>query len=115
MGDIPIISATSDGKNIQLEGTVLLRLNMERIPEIWQNIGEEFVEKIVRPTIRSRFRMITTKFSLNEIMIGRRDEVEIEAQKELEQVFFPRGILVENVLFSNIEEAFTKKKQADEE
>ncbi len=108
MGDIPIICTTSDGKNVQIEGTVLLRLNSERIPEIWQKIGEEFTEKIVRPTIRSRFRMIATKFSFDDMTINKRDSVEIEAQKELERVFYPRGIMVENVLFSSIEKSFSK-------
>ncbi len=109
MGDIPIIGASSDSKNIKIEGTVLLRLDAERIPEIWQNIGEEFVEKIVRPTIRSRMRMIIAKYSSDDIIKGKRDSIEIEAQRELERVFYPRGILVENVLLSSIESTFDKK------
>src|SRR3989338_4094370 len=108
MGDIPIICTSSDKKSVALEGTVLLRLDTERIPEIWQNIGEDVVEKIVRPTIRSRFRMISARFDSEDILINKRDSVEIEAQKELERVFYPRGILVENVLLSNIEEIFKR-------
>jgi len=108
MGDIPIICTTGDRKNVALEGAVLLRLDTERIPEIWQNIGEEFVEKIVRPTIRSRFRMVAAKYNGEDILINKRDTLEIQAQKELERVFYPRGILVENVLLSNIEEVFEK-------
>ena len=46
MGDIPIICSTADKENLSLQGTVLLRLDAERIPEIWQNIGEDVVEKI---------------------------------------------------------------------
>lgn len=110
MGDIPIICTSSDKKNVALEGTVLLRLDTERIPEIWQNIGEDVVEKIVRPTIRSRFRMIGAKFDSEDILINKRDSMEIEAQKELERVFYPRGILVENVLLSNIEEVFRRSE-----
>ncbi len=109
MGDIPIICSTADKKNAALEGTALLRLDTERIPEIWQNIGEEFVEKIIRPTIRSRFRMVAAKYELEDILINKRDTLEIQAQKELERVFYPRGILVENVLLSNINEVFEKE------
>lgn len=106
MGDIPIICACADKKSVAIEGTVLLRLDIERIPEIWQNIGEDVVEKIVRPTIRSRFRMIVAKFDSEDILINKRETLEIEAQKELERVFYPRGILVENVLLSTIEIVF---------
>lgn len=109
MGDIPIICVTTDHKEIKIEGTVLLRLDAERIPEIWQNIGEEFVEKIVRPTIRSRLRMVAAKHSAEDIISNKRDAIEIEAQKELERVFYSRGILVENVLLSDIEGVFDKK------
>lgn len=108
MGDAPIICTTADKKTIAIEGAVLLRLDAERIPEIWQNIGEEFVEKIVRPTIRSRLRMVTAKYQCDDVLINKRDALEIDAQRELEKVFYPRGILVENVLLSNIEEIFEK-------
>lgn len=106
LGDIPIICTCADKKNIAVEGTVLLRLDSERIPEIWQNIGEDVVEKIVRPAIRSRFRMVAAKFNSEDILVNKRDTIEIEAQKELEKVFYQRGILVENVLLSRIEEVF---------
>lgn len=108
MGDIPIICVTDEGKGVKIEGTVLLRLDSERIPEIWQNIGEEFIEKIVRPAIRSRFRMIIARYNFEDVIKNKRDSIEIEAQRELERVFYPRGILVENVLLSEVEGVFEK-------
>lgn len=109
MGDIPIVCTSTDKRTVALEGTILLRLDTERIPEIWQNIGEDIVEKIVRPTVRSRFRMIAAKYAGEDVLINKRETIEIEAQKELERVFYSRGILVENVLLSNIEEIFKYK------
>ncbi len=104
MGDVPISAQTSDGKRIAIEGTVLLRLDIEQIPAIWQNIGDDFVQKIVRPTIRSRMRMIASRYAVADITSAQRDQVEIEAKNELERIFFPRGIRVENVLLSDIRE-----------
>lgn len=108
MGDMPVICKASDGRNVKVEGTVLLRLDVDRIPEIWQSIGEEFVEKIVRPTVRSRLRLVAARHTLQDQLATKRDAIEIEAQQELDRVFRPRGILVENVLFSDIEEAFAE-------
>ena len=105
MGDTPISAPTADGKRIQIEGTVLLRLDIEQIPTIWQNIGDDFVQKIVRPTIRSRLRMIASRYPLADITSARRDTVEIETKNELERIFYPRGIRVENVLLSDIRES----------
>jgi len=102
MGDTPIVATSADGKRISIEGTVLLRLDINQVPTIWQNIGEDFVSKIVRPTIRSRMRMIASRYNHNDICSTHRDKVEVEAKNELERIFYPRGIFVENVLLSDI-------------
>jgi len=108
LGDQPIIATTKDEKKVAIEGTILLRLDAEQIPEIWQSIGEKFVEKIIRPTIQSRLRMIAVKYTLGESSTSKRAEVEIEARKELERILYPRGIFVENVLLSEINPAHVK-------
>ena len=102
LGDQPITATTGDAKKISIEGTVLLRLDPEQIPEIWQSIGEKFVEKIVRPTIQSRIRMIAAKYELKEIAATKRAEFEIDARQELERILYPRGIFVENVLLKEV-------------
>ena len=98
LGDTPINAKTKNGENIAIEGTILLRLDPEQIPEIWQSIGEKFVEKIIRPTIQSRVRMIAAKYSKEEITTSRRADIEIDTRQELERIMYPRGIFVENVL-----------------
>lgn len=102
MGDIPIAAVSQDGKRIAVEGTILLRLDVHQIPAIWQTIGEDFVVKIIRPTVRSRIRMVASRFDKHEIMGAKRDAVETELKNELERIFYARGIYVENVLLSEI-------------
>jgi regulator of protease activity HflC (stomatin/prohibitin superfamily) len=102
MGDIPIAAMTQDGKRIGVEGTILLRLDVHQIPAIWQTIGSDFVAKIIRPTVRSRIRMVASRFDQSEIMGKKRDAVETELKNELERIFYSRGIFVENILLSEI-------------
>ena len=102
MGDIAIPCATEDDKKVTIEGTILLRLDVHQIPQIWQSIGEDFVEKIVRPTIQSRMRMVASHYTASEIASTKRPEVEQEIKTELESIFYPRGIFVENVLLSEV-------------
>ena len=102
MGDIPIAAITQDGKKIGVEGTILLRLDIHQIPSIWQTIGEDFVAKIVRPSIRSRIRMVMSRFDKQDIIGHKRDAVETELKNELERIFYSRGIYVENILLSEI-------------
>ncbi|MDO9509864.1 MAG: SPFH domain-containing protein [Candidatus Magasanikbacteria bacterium] len=102
LGDIPIAAVTQDSKRAGVEGTILLRLDVQQIPSLWQTIGEDFVAKIVRPTIRSRVRMVFSRFDFAEIIGSKRDVVETELKNELEKIFYTRGIYVENVLLSEI-------------
>ena len=113
MGDIPIAAMTQDEKKIGVEGTILWRLDVHQIPAIWQTVGEDFVEKIVRPTVRSRIRMVMSRFDKTEITGQKRDAVETELKNELERIFYSRGIYVENVLLSEIADVSEYKKTAE--
>lgn len=108
LGDVPISAQTLDGKKVALEGTMLLRLDVHQIPAIWQTIGEDFVIKIVRPTIRSRVRMVASRYNYQDLVSGHRDRIEVDIKNELERIFYPRGIYVENVLLSEIDSAVGK-------
>ena len=102
LGDNPITTNTKDNKKLTIEGTILLRLDPEQIPEIWQGIGQNFVQKIIRPTIQSRLRMIAAKYNAEEISRTKRGDFEIDSRKELERILYPRGIFVENVLLKEV-------------
>jgi regulator of protease activity HflC (stomatin/prohibitin superfamily) len=114
MGDIPIAAVTQDGKRIGVEGTILLRLDVHQIPSIWQTVGEDFVAKIIRPTVRSRIRMVASRFDMQEMIGAKRDAVETELKNELERIFYSRGIYVENVLLSEIGDISEYKHVAGE-
>lgn len=102
MGDVPIAAMCTDSKRVAVEGTILLRLDIHQIPHIWQTIGEDFVAKIIRPTVRSRIRMVASRFESGEVIGAKRDSVEMELKNELERIFYPRGIYVENILLSDV-------------
>lgn len=114
MGDIPIGAMTEDGKRIAVEGTLLLRLDIHQIPAIWQTIGEDFVAKIIRPTVRSRIRMVASRFNFQDLVGQKRDQVETELKHELERIFYSRGIYVENVLLSEVASVEEFKRIAKE-
>ncbi len=102
MGDIPIQVETKDDKKLVIEGTVLLRLDIHQIPAIWQTIGEDFIHKIIRPTIQSRMRLIMSHWKGQEVISTKRDEVEEDIRSQLEKLFKRRGIFVEDVLLSEV-------------
>lgn len=102
MGDEVINAVTADNKFVAVEATVLIKLDTERLPEIWQNIGENFVSKVVRPVTRSRIRKVITNHSLAMSLSTDRSMIEDEVKQELRDSLATHGLHVENFYLSSL-------------
>lgn len=101
LGDEPIITQTSDNQTISIEGSVLFRIDRHNAPELWENIGERFVSKVVRPVSRSRISAAFSKLTIDEIT-SHRTEIEQRVQQDLSQYFKDKGINCEGFLLSEV-------------
>ena len=102
MGDEVINAVTSDNKFVAVEATILIKLDTERLPEIWQNIGENFVSKVVRPVTRSRVRKVLTNHTLSNALSTDRSLIEDEVTNELKESLCGHGLNVENFYLSSL-------------
>jgi len=103
LGDEPITGKTTDGKNIQIEGSILLKIDKTRANELWENIGDNFVSKIVRPVSRSRIRSVLSEVSLSQLT-SYRTQVEEKIKKELVDVYSKLGIICDKFLLSEVKD-----------
>jgi len=101
LGDEPIAAMTKDGKTISIEGSILFKLDKANAPELWENIGDNFISKVVRPYSRSRISSGFSKYDSDKIG-GERSTIENDLKNELNKLFEDKGLIVENVLFSEI-------------
>jgi regulator of protease activity HflC (stomatin/prohibitin superfamily) len=101
LGDQPILTSTQDGKDISVEGSILFRIDRKNAPELWENIGENVVSKVVRPFSRSRIASVFSGLTLDQVK-QHRGEVENIIKKELAQYFEDRGIECEGFLLSQV-------------
>ena len=101
LGDDQITASTADNITVQLKGTILVRINRDNVVSLWENIGEDFISKIVRPVSRSRIRGVISQVTFNQINTHR-DVIEAKMKEMLEAEFAPKGLIVENVLLSDI-------------
>lgn len=102
MGDEVINAVTADNKFVAVEATVLIKLDTERLPEIWQNIGENFVSKVVRPVTRSRIRKVITNHTLTKALSTDRSIIEDEVKQELRDSLTQHGLNVESFYLSSL-------------
>ena len=113
MGDEAIVSKTSDGKNIRVEGSILLKIDKARANELWENIGENFISKIVRPVSRSRIRSVLSEVSLDQLT-SYRTQVEEKIKKELNSFFSKSGIICDGFLLSEVKDLGSLETSKDD-
>ena len=103
LGDEPVVVSTKDNKVVFIEGSILFKIDKANAPELWEQIGDNFVSKVVRPYSRSRVASIVSQYNAKDIGI-QRTEIEKLIKEELNKLFSDKAIIVENVLFSEVKE-----------
>ena len=101
LGDDAINGTTRDNKLIQIEASILFKIDKSKAPKIWENIGENFVSKVIRPVARSRIRSVISEVNINQLT-SFRTKVEEEVKKELNKNFSDKGIICEGFLLSEV-------------
>lgn len=104
LGDSPIFTSTYDGEDILVEGSILFRIDRVNAPELWENLGENVVSKVVRPIARSRIASVFADLTLEQIKQNR-SKVENLIQEELNLHFANRGLNCEGFLLATIKRA----------
>ena len=101
LGDEPILTTTKDNKSISIEGSILFKIDKANAPELWENIGENFVSKVVRPISRSRISAAFANLDIHQIKSAR-TQIEALLQEELNRNFQEKGLFCEGVLLSEV-------------
>ena len=116
-----ITSLTKEGLSVDLDMTVLYRLNEEKASDIYKEVGLNYDEKIIRPTIRTSIRDIIAQYEAKDIYSEKREEAADKILDALKKELDSRGILIENVLLrnvalpTNLANAIQEKLQAEQE
>lgn len=103
LGDVPIRVTTKDGHYIQVEGSILFRINKHKAPQIWENVGDNFVSKFIRPFSRSRLANVFSTLTYDQIQANR-SQIEGVLKDALNQEFNDEGLVCEGVLMSEVKE-----------
>ncbi|MBE0432467.1 prohibitin family protein [candidate division WOR-3 bacterium] len=101
-GDDAIVVLTRDGLEVMMDLTVWYHLLGSEAANVFQKIGSDYVDKIVRPAARTAIRNTSVRYMAVEIYSDRREEVQTEISKALNKDFSDRGIALEKVLLRNI-------------
>lgn len=101
--DDAIITLSSDGLTLRLDLTIWYKLSENDAPQVYRSIGLDYVEKIVRPAIRTAIRDVSVGYSATDIYSVKREDFVRDVTKNLESAFNGRGVVLERVLLRNVE------------
>lgn len=116
-----IKALTKEGLDVDLDITVLYRLNEEKASDIYRTVGLNFAEKIIRPDIRSTIREVIANYEAKDIYSEKREEAAMQIKSKLEESLGERGFVVEDVLLRNVQlparlaQSIQEKLQAEQE
>lgn len=101
-GDDAIRALTRDGLEIVIEVTVLYKVLPTSAPKIYNEIGKDYQDKVIRPLARSRIRDFSVGYEAIELYSSKRDEFQQKIFKTVEEDFLARGLILEQLLIRNI-------------
>lgn len=96
--DDSLDAPTLDGQTVKVDATVLFMIDKTKTPQIWKEIGVDYVDKLIRPFSRSQIRMVISRYSAPEIYSEKRQEAEAVMTREIAELLKPKNIIVDKVL-----------------
>ena len=94
---------SNEGLILALDTSLLFRLDKDKAAFVYQTVGNNYLEKIVEPTLRAAIRASTSAHSANALYTNARELVQTQIQEELTAQLAPRGVIVENVLLRDVQ------------
>lgn len=86
---------SKEGLTVQIEISLLFSLSFENANKIYKTVGEDYVEKILKPQFRSVVRGVTAKYEAKSLYTADRAKLSNEIETELSSLVGPRGITLE--------------------
>jgi prohibitin 1 len=93
---------SNEGLILDLDTSLLFRLDRAKAAQVFQTVGENYAEKIVEPTLRAAIRSATSSHTANALYTNARELVQQQIQEELTTQLAARGVIVEAVLLRDV-------------
>ena len=117
VADVP----SKEGLTIQLEISLLYRLDPQRAAEVYRTVGPRYEEVILTPQFRSVARGVTAEEESKALYTSQREVLALRLEKHLKELVEPRGIIIEKVLLrkvalpATVRDAVEQKLKAEQE
>ena len=100
--DDSMTAPTADGQTVKVDATVLFHIDKDKAAELFQTVGPDYVQKIVRTIARSQIRSQLAEYTAIDVYAKKRDEAEKKINERIKVLYAEKDIVLENVLLRHI-------------
>jgi regulator of protease activity HflC (stomatin/prohibitin superfamily) len=101
-GDDAIRILTSDGLEVTIDLSVLFSVRPKDAPRILKEIGDDYLDKIVRPVARTAIRDNAVSYEAVALYSTKRQEFQNKIFNTINVSFAKRGLKLEQLLIRNV-------------
>ena len=102
-GDDSLQALTSDGQNVLLDISVRYHPDPDNLDKLHRRLGVDYVNKVLRPQVRSTVRMIVSEYPVLDVYSGKRMLIQSAIETNLRDSFKKNIITLEEVLLRNVQ------------
>lgn len=112
---------SKEGLSVELEISLMFKLNPDKANEIYKEIGSNYREIILLPQFRSVVRGVTARYEAKALYTASREKLAGEIISDLSSLVAPRGITIEEAplrqiaLPARLTKSIEEKLQAEQE
>lgn len=112
---------SSNGLDIQLDASAWYKPKYDELGKLHQEIGENYLNRILLPTIRSAARSVVGRYTPEQLYSSKRDAIQAEIFEETKKIVSDQYIILDEILVrdvtlpSTIKEAIERKLKQEQE
>lgn len=93
---------TNDGQKVSVDVSVIAHLDKEKTWKLHQELGRNYVERLIIPQTRSIFRNIVAKYPIDVVYTTGREGLAIDAEQVLKSSFEKSAVVLNDLLIRRI-------------
>lgn len=98
----PIKCQTNDGQQIDIDVSVIAHIDKNKNWQLHQDLGKDYVDKLIVPQTRSILRNIVAKYPIDTVYTTSRIGLAHDAEKSLRKSFLKSGVVLDELLIRGI-------------
>ena len=98
----PMKVLSSNGLDIKLDASVWFRPNFSELASLHKKIGRGYLDRIIKPAVRSAARSVVGRYTPEQIYSSKRDAIQNEIYEETKKILNDKYIHLEKVLVRDV-------------